>query len=244
MKRPAFGPPGLVGTIALSCAAACFAKPALAGDARTHDGLYLRLGAGLGFVSDSVKSDAYTAGVAPALFTVQVDGTVSGFAGASELAVGWSLADGFALGGGLYSAWIFSPKADDAAVNVNGARAGTPVEFDASSFHLFGPFIDYYFDPLAGLHLQGGLGFAWLSPGDAHFRGNVLGIPYDVSDSSTGGGGFGFMVGIGNEWWVSDGFSIGVLGRLTAGFMSGERNNVNWNHSAFAPALLLTATMN
>jgi hypothetical protein len=244
MKRPAFGPAGLVGTIALSCALACVAKPASAGDARTHDGLYLRLGAGLGFVSDAVKSDQYAVGVPPAVFTVQVDGTVSGFAGASELALGWSIADGFALGGGLYSAWIFSPKADDAAVNVNGARAGTPVEFDASSFHLFGPFVDYYFDPLGGFHLQGGLGYAWLSPGDAHFRGNVLGIPYDVSDSSTGGGGFGFMVGIGNEWWVSDGFSLGILGRLTAGFMSGERNNITWNHTAFAPALLFTATMN
>jgi hypothetical protein len=245
MKRPLFGPAGLVGTIALSCALACVAKPASAGDARTHDGLYLRLGAGLGFVSDAVKSDSYGV-VIPLVgaISVQVDGTVSGFAGASELALGWSIADGFALGGGLYSAWIFSPKADDAAVNINGARAGTPVEFDASSFHLFGPFIDYYFDPLAGFHAQAGLGYAWLSPGDAHFKGNVLGVPYDYSQPSTGGGGFGFMVGVGDEWWVSDGFSLGVLARLTAGFMSGESSNVTWNHTAFAPALLFTATMN
>jgi hypothetical protein len=245
MKRPGFGPSGLVGSIVLSTAILCAPKTAVAGDARTHDGLYLRLGGGFGYAADSVKTDAYSAGVPPFVVVTQIDGTATGFAGASELALGWSLADGFALGGGLYSAWIFSPESDDVGVDVNGLQVRGTAEFDASSFHVFGPFVDYYFDPLAGLHLQGGLGYAWISPGDVHFRGVIplLG-PYDVSGPSASGGGFGFMVGLGNEWWVSDAFSLGLLARLTAGFMSGEQNNVNWNHTAFAPALLFTATMN
>jgi hypothetical protein len=217
-------------------------KPASAGDARTHDGFYLRLGVGLGYGSDSVKSDPYGVVAGPVVATVQVDGTVSGFAGASEVAVGGSLADGFVLGGGLYSVLIFSPETNDA--RLNGATFNGTVEFDASSFHVLGPFVDYYFDPLAGLHLQGALGYAGLSAGDAHYRANVLGFPIDVSTPSTGGGGFGFMVGFGDEWWVSDSFSLGVLARLTAGFMSGERNGVTWNHTMFAPAILFAATMN
>jgi hypothetical protein len=52
------------------------------------------------------------------------------------------------------------------------------------------------------------------------------------------------MLGVGDEWWISDDFSIGVLGRLTAGFMSGDRDGVTWNHTAWAPAVLLVATMN
>lgn len=244
MKRPAFGPAGLVGTIALSCALACVAKSAAAGDARTHDGFYLRLGAGLGFASDSIESDTLAFGVAPFVVTGKVEGTATGFAGASELAAGWSISDGFVLGGGLYSAWIFSPKANDATVTAGGVQVTGDVDFDASSFHVFGPFVDYYFDPLAGLHFQGGLGYGWLSAGDAHYRASAFGVSTDTSVPSTGGGGFGLMVGFGDEWWISDGFSIGVLARLTAGFMSGERNGVNWSHNAFAPAVLFTATMN
>jgi hypothetical protein len=244
MKRSEFGLKGLVGCIASSLALVCLSSPAYAGDARRHDGFYLRLGAGLGYAVDSIKSDTVAFGVAPFVVTGKVEGTATGFAGASELAAGYSLADGFVLGGGLYSVWIPSPKADNVTVTAAGFQATGDVEFDASSFHLFGPFVDYYFDPQEGLHFQGGLGYAWLSAGDSHYRATALGVSTDTSVPSTGGGGFGLMAGFGDEWWVSDSFSLGVLGRLTMGFMSGERNGVTWNHTAFAPAVLFTATMN
>jgi hypothetical protein len=160
------------------------------------------------------------------------------------LAVGYALSDGFILGGGLYSAWLFAPEASGATVAVAPiGQVAADVEFDASSFHLVGPFVDYYFDPLAGLHLQGGLGYSWISLGDATVR--LPNVAVTSPWNSVGGGGVGFMVGLGHEWWVSDAFSIGVLGRLTFGFMSGEDvNNLDWNHTAYAPALLFTATMN
>jgi hypothetical protein len=247
MKRAAFGPRGLALSLGLSSIVACHAKDAFAGDARVHDGFYLRLGAGLGYGIDSISSDPISVGVGGIGVTGKVDGTATGFAGASELAVGWSVADGLALGGGLYSAWIFSPKASGVAFNTNvigiNGQVNYDVDFDASSFHVLGPFVDYYLDAQEGFHLQGGLGYAWLSAGDGHIQLNNPLVPEAVV-SSTGGGGFGLMFGAGDEWWVSDGFSLGLLARLTMGFMSGERNNVTWNHTAFAPALLFVATMN
>lgn len=245
MKRSGFGPGGLVGSLVLSSALLCISKPALAGDARVHDGLYLRLGGGLGYGFDSISLDRIQ--VTPGVFvTGEVKGTASGFAGATELALGWSLADGFVLGGGLYSIW-FAPTAS--SVKANGTELPGDVEFDASSFHVLGPFVDYYFDPTAGLHLQAAIGYAGIALGDGHYKGvvNVPPLPpiaTDVAVESVGGGGFGFMVGFGDEWWVSDSFSLGVLGRLTMGFMSGEKNGASWDHTAFAPALLFTATMN
>jgi hypothetical protein len=243
MKRSVFGCKGLVLSLGLSFALVCGAKDVWAGDARVHDGFYLRLGGGLAYGIDSIKSDEYVVlGVSG-----KVEGTATGLAGASELAVGWSVADGFAVGGGLYSAFIFSPKANGATFTTNvagiSAQASYDVDFDASSFHVLGPFVDYYLNAEEGFHLQGGLGFAWLSAGDAHYRTNAP-IVTDVAVASTGGSGFGLMLGAGDEWWVSDGFSLGVLARLTMGFMSGERDNVTWNHTAFAPALLFVATMN
>jgi hypothetical protein len=236
MKRSVFRRYGLT-IFGLSGVLLFRSNAAHAGD-RVHDGLYLRLGAGLGYASDAIKTDPVTIlGI-----SAHTEGTATGFAGASELAVGWSLSDGFVLGGGLYSAWIFSPKASGAHVTVPPVQVTGDINFDASSFHIFGPFVDYYFDARSGVHLQGGLGYAWLSLGDANVQAaNVA----SVRAASTGGGGFGLMAGIGDEWWVSDAFSIGLLGRLTAGFMSGtDANGITWNHTAFAPALLFVATMN
>lgn len=247
MKRQEFGPKGLAVTLALSSVLVCHANDAFAGDARLHDGLYLRLGAGFAYGVDSIESDPIVVGVGGVGVSGKVDGTATGFAGASELALGWSIADGVALGGGLYSAWIFSPKATGVAFTTNvlglTAQVNYDVEFDATSFHVFGPFVDYYLNAQEGLHLQGGLGLAWLSAGDGHVRPNGP-VVTDVAVASAGGTGFGLMLGAGDEWWVSDSFSIGILARLTMGFMSGERNGVTWHHDAFAPALLFVATMN
>jgi len=235
MKRPTWKPNGILVTTGVLFGFAAFAKPCAADEGRVHDGLYLRLGAGLGYGVDSIGSDPLP------VVGGKVDGTASGLAGASELAVGWSLARGFVLGGGLYSAFLFSPKATNVTVTVPivGQVSGGEIDFDASSFHVFGPFADYYFNAEEGLHLQAGLGFAWLTAGDGHTK------PGDVRLAGTGGSGFGLMLGFGDEWWISDSFSLGALARVTMGFMSGDdANGITWHHNAYAPALLFVATMN
>jgi hypothetical protein len=227
--------------LGLSLATLLVAAPraARAGEAREHDGLYVRLGAGLAYGSDAVSTSNGPPGY-------EIKGTAKGFGGATELAVGYTVARGLVVGGGLYSLW-FSPSASSAHVTVAGVSAtasGATIDFDASSFHVLGPFVDYYLDPDEGLHLQGGLGLSWISLGDAHLHdANGAGV------ESQGGTGFGLMLGLGDEWWVSDGWSLGVSARLTMGFLSGQEDlplnlSVDWSHTVLAPAILFTATMN
>ncbi|HEX4473899.1 MAG TPA: hypothetical protein VH142_02410, partial [Polyangiaceae bacterium] len=60
--------------------------------------------------------------------------------------------------------------------------------------------------------------------------------------------GFGFMVGFGDEWWVGRDWGLGVLARLSMGFVGGDDDNsvqsVHWSHTVFCPAVLFTASMN
>jgi hypothetical protein len=222
-----------LGTLALA-AAMTLAGTAAAGSPGVHDGFYLRLGAGLGYTVDSVESDAYLGG--------DIQGSVTGLTGVGEVAVGGALSPGLFLGGGIYAHWLPSPRADDAewrnaALNLS---AQFDVEFDSATLFLVGPFIDYYFDPREGLHLQGSLGMAFGALGQGEV--NQSGVE-NFDDMS--GMGFGFMAGIGHEWWVGDQWSLGVLGRFTlASFSSEDQNNVDWSHLAVSPAVLFTASMN
>ena len=53
------------------------------------------------------------------------------------------------------------------------------------------------------------------------------------------------MLGVGYEWWVGDEWSLGLLGRISYGSMSGsDDRGVSWTHTTYAPALLLSATYN
>jgi len=230
---------------------ATFSGAAHAGEAQEHDGLYVRLGGGLAYGWDVASTDSYGGSAAGVVVSEKASATPKGFGGASELAVGYSVLDGLAIGGGLYSLW-FSPKAD--GVKVSGTVSGNvdqAIKYDMSSFHVLGPFIDYYPDSSEGLHLQAGFGYGWLSLGDAHttVNVNVLGVQGSTTASASGGSasGFGLMAGIGDEWWVADSWSIGVSFRLTAGFMSGRLladDRADWSQTVWAPAVLFTATMN
>ena len=51
------------------------------------------------------------------------------------------------------------------------------------------------------------------------------------------------MLGAGYEFWISDQWSLGLLGRFTFGVTQGADNrNVDWSHVSYAPALLIGAT--
>ena len=226
---------GVISTISV----VTFAGAAKAGEDHRHDGLYLRLGGGVAYVVDSLSG---TISVPVVNLSLKAETTPKGFGGATELAVGYAVADGLVLGGGLYSVW-FSPSAPSVTGTALGATASVSqrVDFDASSFHVVGPFIDGYPDPDGGFHLQGGLGFGWVSMGGARFP--QLGAT-TVTSNDTSASGFGAMLGLGYEWWVSSAFGLGLSARLTMGFLSGNDANVDWSHTIFAPALLFTVTMN
>ena len=192
----------------------------------THDGFYLRLGLGIGGVSDSVESQG----------VIEVTGVVSGGAGVGELAFGGTPSAGLVIGGGIYSHSIPEPTSED--VEVAGVNTNLEYEFEASSFAIIAPFIDYYFDPTGGLHLQGAIGLGALASG----RGNNTNGVFDAEEH--GAAGLGVMVGFGYEWWIADQWGLGILGRFSFANLTGEDDaGVEWTHQIIAPALLMSATL-
>jgi hypothetical protein len=188
--------------------------------AREHDGLYLRGALGFSAYQDRFQSDT-------------LDGMITGIGTASEFAVGGTVSRGLVLGGGIYStsvlAWALLPE---------DRNVPLPAELEPTSanFSLIGPFVDYYFDPRRGFHLQGALGFAALT-----------GLRFDQGgrmDTDYAAFGGGLMVGLGHEWWVGDEWSLGVLGRMTVAYVRGDDDqDVGWGHfvSTF-PSVLATIT--
>jgi hypothetical protein len=198
--------------------------------AHRHDGFYLRLGIGGGFLLGDVveeKSSFAISGEA-------VPGKVTGFAVASELALGGSVAKGLVLGGGIYESTIPNPSYD--ASFYNGAQLVQASSGGTISGTMVGPFLDWYFDPTAGGHVQVAFGWGFISAAQASGGGAY---PRDRDGFGTGA-----MLGGGYELWVGEQFSLGLLGRLhhfggkLCDLYCGHENHLTAN----VIALLLTAT--
>ena len=102
------------------------------------------------------------------------------------------------------------------------------------SIAMLGPFIDVYPAPRAGFHLQAAPCLTLVAPG----KSDTL-----VTDTLSGVG-FGGMVGLGYEGWVSDQWGIGILARtqvLSVG-LTDESDN-EFDYLALTPSLLMTATL-
>jgi hypothetical protein len=188
----------------------------------THDGFYLRLGIGFASTSGTVKRSS---GGFDAPDTDQ-----SGAGVASELAFGGTVAPGLVIGGGIWGASVPSPEYE---------TSGTSTDGDSLALSSIGPFIDYYFDPNGGGHLQAAiaLGVASQSKGDL--------------DSAYTGTGYSLMLGGGYEWWVGEQWSLGVLARVQYFNVSGHpdddiagisADDIDVEASFFVPALLLSIT--
>ena len=140
----------LVGGAALS--AAFFASSMALADPNTHDGFYLQLNAGLGYLNTSAEAGG-------------VEATYSGVTLASALNIGGSLAPGFVLAGTILTDYAPSPGA-----SFNGQDLDTG---DLSlSLIGFGLLADFYPDPAEGLHFQAAAGWGGL---DASVNGNSSG---------------------------------------------------------------------
>ena len=189
--------------------------------ARLHNGFYLRLATGFGSYNESIRQSG-----------ADKDSTVTGIASAGEFALGGAVRPGLIFGGGV---WSSSVLASDRTVRGNAPPSD--VIDGRGDFSLVGPFFDYYFDPRKGLHMQGAVGIA-----------NVRGLSVDSGkfdkDSISVGG--GLMFGFGYDWWVSDEWSLGVLGRLAIGFTGQEDDaGTRWYHVVGGtPSVLFTATYN
>lgn len=192
------------------------------GQARTHDGFYLRAAAGFAVYDERLSTSGAGA---------DIKGRTRGISSLSELAFGGTLARGWVVGGGLYTA-------DLATASYHTVTELPPAELDPElrTLALLGPFFDRYFDPTGGLHFQVAIGLAWLTPrafgDDATEQSEYLAL------------GGGVMLGIGQEFWVSDSWSLGVMARTTISYLKGEDiTNQNWQHLVLtSPGLMVTLT--
>jgi hypothetical protein len=151
------------------------ATPALAqdGGARTHDGFYLQLGAGLGYLSVSSNQVNASGLTLPA----------------SQLLIGGSPIRGLAVGGGFIADYAPAP----------GASIGEQ-EADLPSLSQYlaavGAAADFYLDPAQGLHFQGFVGVGGVETsgggvvGESDPSGMVLAI------------GAGYEIWLADEWSI------------------------------------------
>lgn len=192
--------------------------------ARRHDGLYVRMALGFSGFGDTVFTKAENEDDRPLN-----EGSLRGMALASELAVGGTVARGFVLGGGIYSASV-------QAHSFELVRGEVPSELQRpDNFSVIGLMGDWYFRPESGLHAQAALGVAALT--------GVGPEPPRIRDRRSAVGG-GLMLGVGYEWWIASEWSFGILGRVTAALLTEEDGTgARWFHAAAAgPSVLFTAT--
>ena len=186
-----------------------------AADPMTHDGFYFRGATGLGYLKSSVSLSV------PGFPESSLSGLAIGF----DAWFGGSPIPGLAIGGGLTSYDVPSPsvKSGGQSQSANGHLM----------LSIVGAFGDYYFNPNQGLHAEALLGFGVLSAQDN--QGNT---------SNNDPSGLALGLGFGNDWWVSDEWSIGVLGRFIYAPLSYSAGGATAKYSTITPALMATFTFN
>ncbi len=169
--------------------------------ARCHDGFYLRaaLGMGGGKLDRNGSLDTGSGAVYGG------DSAISGPMGVFELALGGTPTTGLVVLGGVASYRLEEAKLDrDTGEEVD---LGGPLEAG-----ILGAGVEYFPDERGGLHLGAlvGLGFASApTPSGSLF-------------DRMGGAGGALSLSAGYGWWVSDSWSLGVLGRFVGGKLHGE----------------------
>lgn len=185
-----------------------------------HDGFYLRLDLGYGFMHESAHFTGSGADSSQ---------TESGGAFGFSALFGGTPIVGFAVGGGLLVAGAPNPK----------ASGDTSVRSAVKSESLAGlvGFADYFINPKGGFHVLGLVGIGSLSFTEQGASTNSNYQP----------GGLLVGAGVGYDFWVSDQWSIGVLGRVMYGPLSTSYTpdasgaSLHYSSDVVLPALALTA---
>jgi hypothetical protein len=143
-----------------------------------------------------------------------------------ELSLGGSPTPGLVVGGGFFATHVYVTKAESTlSASMPGVVDQSNVSSDSGSSTLaqFCPFVDYYFNPRIGLNVVAGPCFA------------LADLNHKLRT------GLGLNVGLGGEWFVSDGWSLGVLGRLQYASVSEGDSEP---YSVLVPGVLFAATFN
>jgi hypothetical protein len=147
-------------------------------------------------------------------------------------AIGLELAIGGALSPGLILAGSYS------VLTVGNAKLTNDTRVDRYAHDpgltLLAPMLDVYPNPKGGFHLGGAIGFASVR----------MRVEEDPRASSGGQNGFGFAPHIGYEWWVSNYWGLGVLGRFVLARTAGDYADGKEKDSVTGAAILFSATYN
>jgi len=207
---------GVLALMLSSVTALTAATTACAGEARTHDGFFLRLAPGYGTGSASIEE----AGA-----KLEFSGALAN----GEIAIGGRISDNLLLHGTMFG-WIMSdPKGELSVSGVGSTSGDVSGELMMSGF---GAGLTYYLMP-ANVYFTGSLGVGSLS--------SQLEDPFKGDSDS----GFAFTLGIGKEWWVGDAWGLGFEGGLDY-FSAKNKDIVISNESWSGPsyALRFSATFN
>ncbi|HZL18099.1 MAG TPA: hypothetical protein VFG23_10165, partial [Polyangia bacterium] len=177
-----------------------YAAPVRAPGAETHDGLYLRLQLGVGYMRMSAS-------------TKGTDSSIAGASGNFDLALGAALSPRLIIYGTVIESKARNPtyKLDGPSLsdNPSGMIVGTV------SLGGFGN---------AGVVGVGG-GVATYLPSNLFLAGSLLASRLFVDDFNgnlvaKSDWGFTFEGQLGKEWWVSDNWGLGIAGQLLLGAMN------------------------
>lgn len=170
---------------------------------RTHDGFYMRFTLLGGYATTHLT-------LSYANETV-IDATGTGSGGGADILLGGTVARGLVIGGGISVLTISKP-------NLSFKQPAIPSTTSDNDWeHVFvGPFIDYFFDPHGGGHI--GAMPAIAAATSTKFTADAQqGVSDNDKKTPTGGG---IVVFGGYDFWVSDQWSIGILGRFSYASMS------------------------
>jgi hypothetical protein len=191
----------------------------LAGEARTHDGFLLRLSAGGGYAETAIDLLPFELDT---LQTETVNFELSGASGDINFAIGGMVTPNLAVHGTLWGWLVSSPD-----VKVDGTDAGTLDDYTVN-MSAYGAGITYYFMPI-NIYVSPSIGLA------------ILSVEEGGTSASTDTG-FAFDATVGKEWWVGDGWGIGVAGAF--GWYSVPDGDIDEKWSGPGFAVRFTATMN
>lgn len=144
------------------------------------------------------------------------DAKIQGFGFGLDLLLGGAVTEGLTLG--LILGGSTHPSPDFEGGDLEGV--------DLNLFHI-GAFIDYYTDPASGLHLLGEIGYGQIETSGSDIESQTI-------------QGLLVAAGLGYDWWVSDNWSLGLLGRFS--FAATQHSQADTKQWLLLPALNFTAT--
>jgi hypothetical protein len=186
-------------------------------DAHSHKGFFLRMAIGGGYLSSARTLEGPT-------YQGKVD--AGGGAVALEVAVGGALSPGFILAGSYTVHTVGDARLTNDTRNIRALHD--------PGLTMLAAMLDVYPNPTGGFHLGGSLGFATLR----------VRADSSIPASDEGQSGFGIAPHIGYEWWVSNYWGLGVLGRFVFARTEGDYADSRANDTLTGAAILFSATYN